>query len=302
MVNNHEITIGIPSGGRLTKLNNCIDSIISNTTVPYNILIIDNGTSPLNQNSISRNDVEINIVSNLQQMSPSESRQYIFYNAKTDYIFFIDEDMEVTSQSINIFFNILNENSHIDIIGGYLKENFYEYPIGYYIGTGLKNNTRGAWKEPISRRRLVRTKILIYKVDFMHPPFLVRKNIINKVNFDDNYKWGSELFDFFFQCKINNIQCYVNPLVKFLHYPGKYKDTTFNNNREKNNYAGRIYFIKKWNIHISNELLATYFDIFFFRLNRLILSLQKFVSLKIFFMKMSLILLIIIYIILLKFL
>ena len=251
------ISIGIPAAGRDTKLLNCIESIDLNTKADYEFIVIDNSKkSILKQGRLLKNDVKV--IRPEMPLSPSASRELIGSVANSEYILYIDEDMTVSKDSIDQLLNFLKENSDVSIVGGLLIEGLYEYPVAYKFGFGGKTNQKNIWKIPIMKDSLSKIDIDNCESDFVHPPFLIRSEILNKVKFDKNFQWGSELFDFFLECFKKNIKTISLTNVSFFHFPGEYLESTHKSiNANKN---GRKYFLEKWNLNIvsPNTSLLTY--------------------------------------------
>lgn len=248
------ITIGIPTAGRVQKLLNCIKSIDENLKAKCEFIIINNSKQNILINSrLLRKDIRI--IEPKNPLSPSASRNLIIKNLNSKYLFFIDEDMTISEESVDQLLNFLEKNKDVAIVGGVLKEGFYEYPAMYKFVFAKKENQKLIWKLPISRSELVNNaSIDKCQSDFIHPPFLIRSNILNKVNFDKNFMWGSELFDFFLSCYKKNLIIFSLLNVRFFHFPGKYTEITHKSRAA--NIDGKKYFKNKWRLVIFSPMIT----------------------------------------------
>ena len=249
------ITIGIPSAGRVDKLLKCVESIDINTKINYTFVIIDNSIKKISSHErLSNNDIQV--IRPKIPLSPSASRELIGRIATTEYILYIDEDMTVSKRSIDRLFNFLVHNENVSVVGGFLIEGMYEYPIAYRFGFGYKKNQKNIWKIPIRKSGLIRLGIDRCQSDFIHPPFLIRSKVLKKISFDKNYQWGSELLDFFLGCYDKGIAVMSLTDVPFFHFPGKYTENTHKSNAINNNIMGKKYFQKKWNLKCVDKQLS----------------------------------------------
>ena len=249
------ITIGIPSAGRIDKLLQCIESININTQIDCTFVIVDNSINSISSHErLSNSDIQV--VRPQIPLSPSASRELIGSIATTEYILYIDEDMTVSKKSLDRLYDFLVHNESVSVVGGFLIEGMYEYPIAYKFGFGYKKNQKNIWKIPIRKSGLIRLGIDKCQSDFIHPPFLVRSKVLKNTSFDKNYKWGGELLDFFVDCYNKDITVMSLTDVPFFHFPGEYVEKTHKSNIVDNNIMGKNYFQKKWNLRIVSPKIT----------------------------------------------
>jgi len=245
-----ELTIGIPAANRPESLQTCLESIKKFIDFPIRIIIVDSSNEDLRYKPDNEfEDIEVFVP--VEMLSPSHARKVIAEKSKTPYLLYLDDDMTVSENAVQILLAYLKRNADIDIVGGAVDEYGYWREIGYSLFVGDIRGSRVVVKNPIPKEWLDQKEFEALRVDLItQPPFLMRTEIFNKVNFDENFLWASEIFDFFFQCYQYGYSSVVIPSAVFYHFPTKYKNDTHKHEKKFHNRQGRDYFYEKWNTKI----------------------------------------------------
>lgn len=252
-----KVNICIPSCGRPDKLEVLLNSISVNDKGLINKILIVNST-PSHQEEILDKYNELYKKFDLDSIAlpwvgPSEARKkgslYLNKNCKTEYILFLDDDLKFRDGNLKSMVNYLNKKPNNKLCSAtWIDHRNGEQsvrPVGYkYIKTN-KDGTTTINKMSLSKNQF---KSGIVYVDDAQASILARSELLDYLNFDENYAFFMELFDFFYCLHINNIQCAVLLDVVFDHYPGDYK--TGSQKRDANikrNHAVD-YFKDKWGV------------------------------------------------------
>lgn len=259
----NQLTVGIPTTNRYHKLKECLDSFTNNISIPVSFIIVDSSSVNQKTDSFSYPD-NAKIIYPDSLVSPSHARKIIADNCNTEFLLYLDDDMTINKGSIEILLNYLKRYSNIDIVGGAVNEYGFWRDIGFFFILGERNDKKFIEKKVVTRRELELRNLDALRVDLItQPPFLMRTSIFNKVNFDTNYKWAIEIYDFFYQCYLENITSMVIPEAKFNHFPSPYRTATLKHNKIEFNIEGRKHFQNKWSVTIRNPKRRNIFLMFY---------------------------------------
>ena len=100
------------------RLNSLLDNL-SSLSVPNNVNIIVLVQKPQPDTLAISEKTTINVIV-LESIGLSKSRNAAISNAESDYIWFLDDDVQITNQDITAALGIINEN----------KADFYRIKIG----------------------------------------------------------------------------------------------------------------------------------------------------------------------------
>lgn len=123
MTNSLPLTsIIIPSWNRKTWLKNCLKSVFKNTKPPFEIIIVDGGSTDGTKQmleKISKKQPKIRSILLERNLGPAEQRNIGVKKAKGKYLMFLDSDTEVCPEWLKGAVKFLEKNPNIG--GGQLK-------------------------------------------------------------------------------------------------------------------------------------------------------------------------------------
>ena len=171
-----EISIYVPAFNAEHTIRACINSILSQTVKPQEVLIINDASTDNTQNILLEFGNKIKIIKNSSNLGLSHSMNIANNNLKTKFIAKIDADVELASNWIELLMKImLSEN--VTLIGGKMYEKFTNNSFNLWRSKRLKQN----WGE----------------YDLSNPKFIFGcNNILNTSKLNDNKKYRTDL-DYF---------------------------------------------------------------------------------------------------------
>lgn len=247
-MNRNSISILIPFAGRIKSLSNLLESL-EKVTIDSNIFILNIGEHDLSHLSSSRHN--INVINHKSIISPSSARKLLLKQADTEFALFLDDDLLVGKNSIELMLDVMLKNSDIDLLGGAVLEDGEYREIGARFLLGQKEGFNIVEKINIGYDEIKDRGLDLVSVDLVtQPPFLLRRSNYMNENFDSRYPWAKEIYDFFFSSYWLNRRSYVVMNAIFEHRPAKYASTTNKTNKVENNQIGKDVFESKWGFKI----------------------------------------------------
>ena len=248
-----DIIILVHDGYEITK--KCLTSIIQNTNYNnYKITIVDNNSNLETKtllNSFRKNYTNIEIITNEKNLSFSKANNIAFKKSKSEYILFLNNDIEIIDRNWLIgLISEMENNKNIGAIGPLLLyPNYTIQSAG--INIELINNTI---KVPAQEYKLYRHR---QKVNAITGACLLsRREILQKVNcFDEIYNYGQEDIDLCLKIQEFKYDIIFTPEYELIHhesYTRKFNNETLNNREKiKSKWKHRIHKLIQ-----SNNIVA----------------------------------------------
>ena len=265
----------IPTSNRPQLINNCVKSLLEGTVIPGKIVVLDSSSEQTFsevQNIVSTLNESANGIIELQRsresISPSSARYKLAQSTVSEFLLYLDDDMVVEPNSIKVLTEIMGQNTNIDILGCGVFEYGIWRDIGFKFDIGISSDhEKFVSKKAIRKEWMDLHSINLLRVDLVtQPPFLLRRAVFEKINFDTNYKWSYEIFDFFFACFLEGVESYVTTEAYVNHFPTKYSAKTLKDDKVLLNKEGKQYFESKWNLSPIKELRKSFIVDLFFQL------------------------------------
>lgn len=233
-----KVTVGIPHYLRRKLLSKTLTSLDRNVKIPYHVIIVNDGPP------LICNNPNITIINRRERAGLGAARQQILELTDTEYLFFLDDDIIVLPNSLELLVESLETHPELAAVSGILYSNFKLSEAANFVFTG----------KIVKKKQFDIFTILALAKDnlfFAHSiPIsntLFRTNSIKNLRFDPEYKMGYEHWDFFMQMYFANLKCAVNTKSIFIHLyhksPRQYKEERFN---RKMLETSRMHFINKW--------------------------------------------------------
>ena len=216
-----ELTIGIYTCAREETVSKCINSILKNVSIPFNLIVVDN-TKAFYQPKINLSEIfDIYKYIEIEKpIGPSASRKIIAENTSTEFLLYLDDDNFVRKNTVERMMQHLKNNPNVSIVSGawYVKR---EYKFGQNFNFGTKNGKKIVFKIFANYNEIKENGISSVRFDGAFGPLLCRTKIFKKVMWDERYPWYLDLFDFFMQLFI-----FPNRLFRF-HIPTLFIGSAF---------------------------------------------------------------------------
>ncbi|MCQ2974540.1 MAG: glycosyltransferase family 2 protein [Bacteroidales bacterium] len=217
-----KISVIIPTRNRANFLPKTLNSILNQTLSPYEIIVIDNGSTD-NTLEILKTDYKNSVITitNKGNYSPGAGRNLGLQIATGDYIQFFDSDDLMTKNKFETQVEILEKNSE--------KQAVY---CPYVMASEEEN---GNWKQLSPVLQYKKTKISYSKMIkgffTIIPSFLFRAEIIKKTGNWREDIFAYEDFDYLFRMFNNNLQVLQNnkSCVFYRVHGNQITGNTFNN-------------------------------------------------------------------------
>jgi len=150
---------------RPEEVKKAVDSLVNQSVEPFEIIIIDNGSSP--PLSMKVDGSKMKLIRFDEEVGLSRARNYAINVAKGEYIAFIDDDCIASKHWIEEIQKGMRAG--VDVLGGPLKPRFRAKPpewwnekgLGYIVGVG-NSETRDIWGGNMVFRREVFRKIGVF--------------------------------------------------------------------------------------------------------------------------------------------
>jgi len=234
-----KVTICIPHYMRRKLLLKCLKAIKKNVRIPYRILIINDSKEPL-----SFNDNNITVINNLERRGLGAARQQCLELVDTEYLFFLDDDVLVLPNSLELQIETLDNIPKLTVVSGLL---FSRFKLGEAANFVFKDNK--VIKKKFSIVEILSKSVNnLFYADFVpisHTSF--RTETIKKLSFDSAYKIGFEHWDFFMQLYYAKLKCAIHTKSIFVNLfyrsPKEYIKKRFSASLLENS---RKHFIEKW--------------------------------------------------------
>lgn len=241
----NDLSIGIITCGRPTKIQQCLDSIQSNLGDCVNVKVVDSNPS----------DETVKIYDNYpfvdpilfdSPLSPSAGRYVLSQNIHSCYMLFLDDDIILCQNTVAALYQKITQSDSTDIVSAAWREHSGYRELGQNFHFARSNNQDIIFKSFLDLGASLEKNIDSIKVDALHATMLLKTSIFEHVNFDREFGFYLELFDFFMQCKNNRISCEAITNTYFWHHPTQYKTTTKRQTIPQS--QGIDLFKKKWNM------------------------------------------------------
>ena len=136
---NSQISIYVPAFNAESTIKLCINSILSQTIKPQEILIINDASTDNTQNILLEFGNKISIIKNPKNLGVSYSMNIANNHLKTKFVGKIDADVELNSNWIELLMDkMIDEN--ITLIGGKMYEKFIDNSNNFWRSKRLKQN------------------------------------------------------------------------------------------------------------------------------------------------------------------
>jgi GT2 family glycosyltransferase len=188
------VSVIIPTFNRREDLCRCIASVLSQTSVSIEIIVVDDCSEDNTEDALRLNYSEVHFISCAHRYGPSHLRNLGLREAKGNFILFLDSDVVLPRQDIvQRMVETLSRDRNIGEIGGEIPvyRNILDEAIGKRLDFFGKNHDVLSKKDEKVENRLKKCTYLATC------NCMVKKEVAFEVGgFDPYYKFGGEDADF----------------------------------------------------------------------------------------------------------
>lgn len=218
-----DVSICIVTYNSQDYITGCINSIKEKTaSINYEILVIDNASS---DNTTEKFEIfnDIKFIKNVTNTGYAQAANTIAKEARGKYLLFLNPDMILKNNAIDILFQTAENNTDCSLFGGKIlntKDN-YIFSFGilptlndiFFICSGNKQFIKPK-KRNINIEQI--TEIITGCC------FFINKETFESLHgFDENYFMYYEEIDFCKRMKEKNYKAFYTPNAEFIHYIAK---------------------------------------------------------------------------------
>jgi glycosyltransferase involved in cell wall biosynthesis len=229
------ISVVIPTYNRAHVIKRAINSVINQTYLNWELIIVDDGSID-NTNNVIKHYLEDERIKyyKIKNSGASATRNYGIKKSQGKYVSFLDSDDEYQEDRLNYQYNKMIQNKvSVSLSNAIISIN----------GTKtLKNNPKSKDAFPIFHYKDIKRRIISASV------ILMKKEIANKVLFDKKLPSSNDL-DFILRVLNKNKVLYISRKLTIIH-------KKFEERRLSSNFSGKItgynLILKKIKRHVYN--------------------------------------------------
>ena len=201
---NNYISLYIPAYNAEKTIEKSIESILQQTLIPKEIIVINDCSSDKTLNLL-KNFNQIKIINNNKNYGLAKSRNIALKHSKDDFLASIDSDVVCEKNWLETLFNTMKEKD-VDFIGGKLIDKYIEEPANHWRSYYLKQN----WgNEQINNPQFI----------FGANSLLNKKKIRNlDIKYNERFRTNGEDVNFSNILKSKNCNLYYEPNALCYHY------------------------------------------------------------------------------------
>jgi GT2 family glycosyltransferase len=227
---------------RENLLRRCLQALRKNVNLPYHVIIINDG-----KRSLSFADERIKVVNNPERKGLGAARQQFAELVRTEYMFFLDNDVYVHPYGMEAQIEALDENPNLAVVSGlgFTKGEFPYHPTV----ADFKFVGNMVFKRKYELEEIFASEGSLFKADFVpisHTTF--RMKAVRDIRFDSAYIIGYEHWDIFMQLYKTDWECAVHKKSYFSHLkylsPRDYIEKEWH--EETLIQVSKKHFIEKW--------------------------------------------------------
>ena len=208
-----DLTVIIPFFNDAKHISRAVYSIINQTLKVKEIIIVNDASSKIHGKKLAnfikytKKNFFLNIkILNLKKNSgPGSARNVAWNKSKTKYIAFLDSDDSWHPRKVELQYNFMIRNKHIDISG--------------HSSTNSFKNTNGNWLKEFKKLNfyLIPRYILLFHNFFTTPTVMLKKNI--NLKFQEE-KYYTEDFLLWLECAFSKLKiAHIKSTLTYLHKP-----------------------------------------------------------------------------------
>lgn len=237
-----KVTVCIPHVSRDELLRRCLKSVMDNVSLPYRVIIIADGKSPL---FFTDDRIEV-IRTGLERTGLGFKRQQFKELVETKYLFALDNDIMVLPGSLEAQVQALEKNPELAAVSGLA---FEKHRFPYFPGVSdFKIIGKYLIKKNYSLFHILASKGDLFKADYIPIGYTTfRMDALEDVSFDPEYEIGYEHLDIFLQFSLTKWRCAVHKKSLFENIAHKSPREYLKQRRSSTRIeTSRRHFIEKW--------------------------------------------------------
>jgi pyrroloquinoline quinone biosynthesis protein E len=234
------IVVNLNGGERIRR---CINSVLAKTDIPYELIVVDNGSTDDSGHWLESLDV-IHLIRNRNNVGAPVARNQALSIARGNWILFLDNDTIVSNNWLSRFLNHARNHPDVGMIGP--RSDCVSGPQAV-TGVQFSNEEEldrfaDRWQASHhGQNRPIRRLILFC--------LFVRRHVVDKIGGIDPLfdKWGWEDDDYSVRAQLAGFKLLVADDI-FIHHEGSYTSRSANLDYAQLHQQNWDLFKRKWNI------------------------------------------------------
>jgi N-acetylglucosaminyl-diphospho-decaprenol L-rhamnosyltransferase len=283
-----DVSIVVVSYNTCNLLDECIFSINKETSLAYEIIVVDNGSTDNSCQMLREKYPEVILIENRKNVGFARANNQGFWIAKGKYFFMLNPDTLILAGAIDKLVSFMKENHNVGICGprnigrdGKLQYNCDHFPsfwntLFYYAAlsrifpkSSLFNRRSMAYWDYGEVRNVER---------IVGCSLMIRSELYKELNgLDENYFMYFEETDFCYRAYQKGVKITLMPFAEIIHYGGesaiKRKEEFISSNTiTAQLFESQYYFYRKNYGYLSEifiRLLDLTYGLFFWARNKL---------------------------------
>lgn len=224
-MNSPTVSIIIISYNTKQLILNCLNSIEKyEANTPYEIIIIDNGSTDGSTEAIKQHFPQVELIQNIHNEGFSKANNQGIQHSKGDYILLLNSDTEFTqADTLKRIIDIHSQHTDVGaIVPKLLNSDRTPQPSAYHFPTILTASQQYLLKQPDTYSKYLPNQEQISVVDVaVMAAFLIPKEVIESIGtLDEQYFMYFEDFDYCRRISSAHLKIYYTPQVEILHHHG----------------------------------------------------------------------------------
>lgn len=179
------ISVIIPCYNGSTMVVEAVQSVLAQTLMPTEVIVVNDGSTDDTESHLAMFSAPVRVVHQVNQ-GVAAARNSGVKCAKGLYIAFLDADDVWHPEKLQIQYDVLVANPHIDLLG----TRVYSWPIDHHPEITNKSG----------RLRSVALDELVIRNMFTTSSVIIRRRLLDQVGDFDIHQFGTEDYDLWLRC------------------------------------------------------------------------------------------------------
>lgn len=142
-----DLSIIVVSYNTADLIGNCLKSVFATTNITKEVFVVDNASTDGSVTLIKKNFPAVHLIANMENRGFAAANNQVLPECKGQYIFFLNPDTEVMSDTFNEAISFMDANPHVGLAGTKIINPdrtlqwsiSYKYPGQKYTANELSN-------------------------------------------------------------------------------------------------------------------------------------------------------------------
>lgn len=118
------VSVIIVTRNRKEYLEKCIDSVLNQTCVPEQVIVVDNGSSDNTVNFLRSRFLNLEIIENISNVGFAKAMNKGIERSKGYYTLLLADDLVLASDCLLLFLKFMKNETDTGLVSGYIYDNY----------------------------------------------------------------------------------------------------------------------------------------------------------------------------------